>query len=100
MTLELVGVPVYARGAVAAALVLGCSAPTRPPVPDTLPALDALAPRVERTARLRDAARRLDDAELAMVVSDSPRERRAARAAWLDARHELRALARESGGTR
>jgi hypothetical protein len=57
--------------------------------------LDRLGARVEQLGRARAAARRLDRAELAIVLASSPRESRTARSAWLEARHDLRALAHE-----
>jgi hypothetical protein len=97
----LCGVPPFAGAAFAAALLLGCSSPPLPrSVPDVAGKVAVLGRRVERLARVRAAAERLDVAELELALSSTPRERRAARAAWLQARHELRALAREPGGRR
>jgi hypothetical protein len=85
------GVPAFA-----VVLLLGCSAPARPrPVPEVAAELAALEGRVEQLGLVRRAAERLNVAELELALASTPRERRAARAAWLDARHELRALARE-----
>jgi hypothetical protein len=84
--------------AFAACLFLACARPAAVPVPDVAAQAGAVAVRVERRAasgaELLHAARRLDAAERDLVLASSPRERRAARAAWLDARHQLRALAR------
>jgi hypothetical protein len=84
--------------AFAACLFLACARPAPVPVPDVAAQASALAARVDlraaADAELLRAARRLDAAERALVLASSPRERRAARVAWLDARHQLRALAR------
>jgi hypothetical protein len=96
----LAGVPPFASATFAAALLLGCAPPARERVPEVAGDVAVLGRRVERLARVRVAAERLDVAELELALSSTPRERRAARAAWLQARHELRALAREPGGRR